>query len=80
LLGVPELWGYDAHARRCTFWRLGDGGDYEEIPSSRLLPHLTDADIRQQIDLAGEIGVTRWVARLSDWTRDVLRPRQAGGG
>jgi Uma2 family endonuclease len=79
-LGVPEVWRFDAEAWTLGFWQRCEDGTYAEAPRSRFLPMIDAADILAQLRLSDELGSSAWYRQLMDWIRDVLVPRQAGGG
>jgi Uma2 family endonuclease len=78
-LGVPEVWRFEAAAFTCTFWNRRDDDTYEQVLRSKFLPALNPSDVVEQMSRAREVGTSKWLGRLEEWVREVLRPRLDGG-
>ena len=75
-LGVPEVWRHDVRRGKFTFWALQPDGAYGEVTRSLGFPLLAPDDIQAQLRAAEESpSFNRWIAQLTDWVRDVIRPR-----
>jgi Uma2 family endonuclease len=76
---VPEVWRFKAATSACSFWRLRDDGDYEQISRSVCLPQLCSEDIVDLVQQARASGVGSCLAQLPEWVDRVIRPRPSGG-
>lgn len=65
--GVPEAWRFDGHKIR--FYRLGEGGEYEETETSTAFPFLSSADLNRFLSLRQSKGETRLMTEFSDWIK-----------
>ena len=75
-LGVPEVWRYDVRRGTLSFWALGADGIYAKVPQSLGFPFLLPEDLLLQVKRAEESqSHTSWFVQLTDWVRDVIRPR-----
>jgi Uma2 family endonuclease len=77
-LRVPEVWRLDVRRGTLVFMALQSDGCYMPIESSRALPALEPGDVLAQLQLAQQIGSSRWVAQLAEWVRDTILPRRGG--
>lgn len=75
-LGVPEVWRYDVDRETVVFGTRQPDASYAPSPRIEALPELEPADVHSQLQLAKELGSSRWYAQLGDRVRDVLLPRR----
>lgn len=78
-LGVPEVWRFDVDRGTVGFWLRREDGTYFASSRSLALPALHVDDVRDQMDLAGDLGFTRWKKQLDGWLLDVIVPRLGDG-
>jgi len=79
-LGVPEVWRFDPIADKFGFWLRQSDGTYMRSESGTAFPMLTRSDVVGQMQLADQLGAGRWNLPLGVWVREVIVPRQRGGG
>lgn len=79
-IGVPEVWWFHVDSWTLTFLALQEDGTYLPVTRSLALPTLTPEDVADQLRRSEEMDTSPWYQALSTWVRDVLVPRQAGGG
>ncbi len=74
-IGTPEVWRFDANSGILTILHRREDGTFAKAERSLAIPVLGEADVLGQLQLADELGFSRWLAQLADWVRDVLVPR-----
>jgi Uma2 family endonuclease len=75
-LGTPEVWRHNTDNETIRFLARRDDGTYADSARSVALPFLEPADVMGQMQLAAELGASRWFAQLPEWVRTVLLPRR----
>jgi Uma2 family endonuclease len=75
-IGVPEVWRLDVDRRTLTFGLRRADGTYPPSPRSAAFPELEPNDVLAQLQMALQIGSSRWFAQLDGWVRNVLLPRR----
>jgi len=79
-LGVPEVWRFDPIAETFGFWMRQHDGTYARSDRGASFPMLSPDDVLGQMQLADQLGAGNWNSRLRVWVREVIVPRQGGGG
>jgi Uma2 family endonuclease len=75
-LGTPEVWRHNTDNETIRFLVRRDDGTYADSARSAAFPFLEPADVMGQMQLAAELGASRWFAQLPEWVRTVLLPRR----
>jgi Uma2 family endonuclease len=77
-LGVPEVWRLHVDRKSLVFLIRQPDGSYKPAERSRVLAVLEPADVLAQLQVAQQLGSSRWTRQLADWVRDTLLPRRGG--
>jgi Uma2 family endonuclease len=73
-LGVSEVWHFDGQTLR--FYHLGAGRRYAVVPSSRIFPHVTPADLAGFLPLRTQMDENAVIRQFRAW----VRQRHPAGG